>query len=118
MHSLSVGNVYKPQTHKGMLVYIGRKSSWHKAPYGALNLNVLGNPFEMITEAQRSTVCQQYDQWLHAEYWKEKQVYNAVQEIIKLLDINDITLLCFCHPKECHADNLRAFIYQIVDQSE
>ena len=64
-------------------VYIGRGSKW-------------GNPFKMRSEADRVSVCAQYEQWL------DEQLRNGGILISELAQLADKDLVCFCAPKQCH----------------
>lgn len=111
--SINIGNVYNKSTHHGILVYVGRASSFTKAPQGSVNFSILGNPFFMKDESKREEVCKAYSVWLRANYSKGGAIYNAVHDILERSRICELTLLCFCHPKACHADELSTFINEV-----
>lgn len=64
-------------------VYIGRGSKW-------------GNPFVMKTEADRVSVCAQYEKWL------DDQLHNGGITLTELAELDGKDLVCFCAPKQCH----------------
>ena len=111
--TIYVGNVYNRSTHKGTLIYVGRATSFNKAP-NSINLSILGNPFFMKDESQREEVCQKYKQWLRTEYDKKGSVHTAVTIILERSKKEDLTLLCFCHPRSCHAHVLHEFIWELL----
>ena len=81
------------------VVYIGRGSP-------------LGNPFHMHSESERDKVCELYQKYFD-NIVKEKSNQEFIQElrrIYKLAKAGDITLLCYCYPKRCHGETIKAFI--------
>jgi len=79
--------------------YVGRPSS-------------LGNPFIMKSEADRSKVIAKYKIWL----WKEicsgnPYVTRGLQDILwTVYSGEDVRLVCYCNPKACHADVIKACV--------
>ena len=74
----------------------------------------LGNPFILRREADRDLVCEQYTHWLRAEYRKHGSVYRALHRLAGLAKAGDLTLICSCAPKRCHADFIKTAIEAIV----
>lgn len=64
-------------------VYVGRPSKW-------------GNPFQLIAETFRHDVVIQYKEYL----LKNKKLMNDLHEL------RGKDLVCWCAPRECHADVL------------
>lgn len=94
----------------GAAVYVGRASSLSAAAakLGPLvNCAFLGNPFWMANESERNSVCEKYDEifpHLMAAH-KEKM------ERFKLwVQDKNVTLVCFCAPKRCHADTIKRWL--------
>jgi hypothetical protein len=76
-------------------VYVGRPSP-------------LGNPFILKKESDRSHILEQYRKYL----WEKIQARDEtiLQALSSLKD--DDTLICWCHPKPCHAEIIiRAYNY-------
>lgn len=65
-------------------VYVGRPSKF-------------GNPFAMVSEAERDHVCDAYETWLLAK----PELVAAAKHELKGKD-----LVCWCAPRRCHADTL------------
>ena len=83
---------------KGTYHYIGRGS-------------VLGNPFVIGKDGTREEVIQLYKRHL----WESIKSHDGgVFREINLLALTyhntDLTLGCFCYPKECHGDVIKACI--------
>lgn len=107
--------------------------------------SMLGNPFELIEESQRHTICMTYREWLWANHcqvqinpkarvsldkWTvrelkiaptfknptSEQVMLACDKIVSCLrEGRDIRLICWCHPKECHLDMLARYLGKRLD---
>lgn len=78
--------------------------------------SVLGNPFYMSNESMRDAVCDKY-QW----YFDKKVIENTddafmneLRRIYKLAKHNKVYLACWCAPKRCHAETIKAFIEQYL----
>lgn len=75
--------------------YVGRPSA-------------LGNPFVMKDESQRTTVCEQYHEWLSAAIKnRNPDVLRELNTIVSaMLNGEDCVLVCYCAPKRCHAESI------------
>lgn len=88
----------------------------------------LGNPYTMYKEEARDKVCNKYDhmfwytvkQYLRVvNYFGEGKIDKTDPFIDELKFIyytsinNDITLLCWCFPKRCHARTIKKFILML-----
>ena len=78
----------------GLLVYIGRRNrgGWPQSRWA--------NPFRIGSDDERARMVEQYDAWLHAP---EQADLLAVVPTLK-----GKALGCWCAPKPCHGDVLRA----------
>ena len=79
--------------------YVGRSMPGHIG-------SPLGNPFKLEREADRDQVLEQYRRWLRERYTKGDRA--VIGELDRLIGIarerGEITLLCWCAPKKCHAE--------------
>jgi hypothetical protein len=66
----------------------------------------LGNPFRLLREEDRDKVVDQYATWLDQQLHRgNPEVVQALGELYEALKRRgNITLLCFCAPKRCHAE--------------
>jgi hypothetical protein len=76
-------------------------NKYHRnAPPGAVYVgrpSVFGNPYQMNSEADRDTVCDNY----------ELMVRNRPDLVAQIKrELRGKDLVCFCAPKRCHADTL------------
>lgn len=84
----------------------------------------LGNPFHyMIStegETSRNYCIDKYREWLKDQMDTNPRVLEAV---LKLVDIyydngNKLELFCWCAPKRCHAEEVRAVVQKQIDAVE
>ena len=70
----------------------------------------LANPYRLKDESQRDTVIANYRKWLWAKI--KSQDPEVVAELHRLLDLarrpEGVCLLCWCAPKPCHGDVIKA----------
>lgn len=87
-------------------VYIGRANK-------RLNLvqSKFANPFPMKeqTEEERNRVVSEYRKWV----WQEVSSGNITKEDI--LALKDKKLVCYCAPKACHGDVLKALVEYVLN---
>ena len=84
------------------IVYIGRP-------------HVLGNPFVMVDESQRSAVIEKYRVWLRGEYRNKSKAYDALLSLAARVKAGEeIALECWCAPCPCHGDVIREAIEAII----
>ena len=73
----------------------------------------LGNIFYMSNEAQRDTVCNQYQKWFDTSVLVDKQVFSYT-ELIRLQSIYNkygkLNLFCWCTPKRCHGETIKKWL--------
>ena len=72
---------------------------------------ILGNKFYMKAEAYRNKVCDDYANWFNAKV--NNNDISVMQELNRILNIarnNDIALGCWCYPKRCHSETIKAWL--------
>ena len=79
------------------VVYIGRPS-------------VLGNPFVMTSEAQRTEVIAKYKVYFEKKMLGDMQFVKAVEWIVERARTHDVVLGCFCAPRACHGDVIKEYV--------
>ena len=86
------------RSHKGEGYYVGRPS-------------VLGNPYPMKDEKDRTEVIARYRVWLWAELKKNGVVADELHKLAaEYKDKGKLVLICWCHPKPCHAEIIAAAV--------
>lgn len=116
--TLLVGSIYKPETHIGKLLFVGRDSSFKKAPISSYDLSILGNPFPMEGKEDRDNACNKYKKWLEESYQSNPQIFKIINKLVKCYGSEkQYTLLCFCYPKRCHANEIINFILSILSHN-
>ena len=99
-------NVVNVKTYKGSGEYVGRSNSY----YG-LTGSVLANPENLKSEADRNANIARYAIWL-----KDKMKSDTPQkrEVLRLKTLwktsGELTLICWCAPRACHAEVIKRFI--------
>ena len=81
--------------------------------------SVLGNPFKMETEADRDMVCDAYDAWFREQIKAQNEA--ICNELFRLMDIaknGTLILGCFCAPKRCHGQTIKACLEQWIRQEK
>ena len=78
----------------------------------------LGNPYYMRDESKRDSVCDDYEEYFNAMMYTDNRFINEVNRICKLAETNDITLLCWCAPKRCHAETIKKYIEQKLEDEK
>ena len=87
----------------GIVIRVDRKS-------------VLGNPFYMHDESERDKVCDEYQTYFDKKVNEktDENFMNELRRIYKLAKHNKVYLACWCAPKRCHAETIKAFIEQYL----
>ncbi len=93
------------------VVHVSDRKLAHREYVGRGKGSVLGNPFKMRNEGEREQVVQKYRSWL----WRQIQLQNkeVIRELARLANLakrGDLELACWCKPKACHGDVLKACI--------
>lgn len=85
--------------------YVGRTN--HR--YG-LKGSPLGNPFELTKERYRDKVIDSYKAWINQ--FKNDGIMRVELERLKkkYRDTGELTLVCWCAPKRCHAEIIKEII--------
>lgn len=92
----------QPNTHRE---YCGRP--------GKGELGLLGNPFWMKDESQRNKCCDEFHTWFGLQMnINNGKIHQRVNELIEIAKTQDIELACFCSPKRCHTETIKAYIEQ------
>lgn len=92
------------KTHRGVGIYVGRPT-------------VLGNPFAIGKDGDRTEVIHKYRHWLWKEMQhKEGRVFQTLLNLTRIARTGNLTLVCWCHPEPCHADVLRACVEYLLGE--
>ena len=92
-----------------MSIVIGKK--WDAGAQYIGRGSPLGNPFVMKSEADRDAVCDQYQAWFDRKVKNgDERVMNELRRLYRLAKKGDLVLGCFCAPKRCHGETIKAFL--------
>ena len=89
-------HVENMKTYRGEGIYVGRKMP-------GVPGSVLGNPFRIGRDGTRDLVIAKYRRWLWDQINLKKEAYMELIRIAELARRGDVTLVCWCAPKLCHA---------------
>ena len=95
--------VVNKRDFKGDGIYVGRGKG-----------SVLGNPFEMKSEADRERVIGEYRVWLWEKVKEKGKVFDELVRIKRLAQQEDVYLVCWCKPKACHGDVIKSCVEWMV----
>jgi uncharacterized protein YeaO (DUF488 family) len=71
----------------------------------------LGNPFVMKKEADRDSVCDEYETWFYRQIQnRTPAVIAELERLHALAQTKPVKLICYCAPKRCHADTIAKFL--------
>lgn len=79
--------------------------------------SVLGNPFYMHNESYRDDVCDKYALYFEKKIAGEDVAF--INELCRLANIakkyGKLELFCWCAPKRCHAETIKSFLEQLIN---
>jgi len=76
---------------------------------------LMGNRYRMQLESERDTVCDLYERDLARDMESHGPMYNWCRGLaLELQSGTNIALMCWCAPKRCHADAIRAAVLNIL----
>lgn len=94
------------KNYKGDGTYVGRPSA-------------LGNPFEIGKHGNREEVIDKYRDWLEDGLSGDNPAMRLFANLYDHLVLNgEITLICWCAPKPCHADVIKEVLLEIWQELE
>ena len=79
--------------------------------------SVLGNPFFMKDESQRSKVCWQYEFYFRDKIEdKDPKFMTELSNLLKIYEeYGKLRLFCWCYPKKCHAETIRGYLISVIE---
>lgn len=96
-------------------LYIGRGQTRDNRMENAY----LGNPFKLNPNETRGSTLQKFKQWAWKEYNTNKTYKDKLDTIAeRIINGENIELVCFCKPNPCHGDILKDFIEWIIKQKQ
>ena len=103
--NIQIVNIREVHWDKGLnrineigIEYVGRPS-------------VLGNKFRILKDVPRARVIQKYKRWLWDKIKsRDKKVIDELTRLKAIAVSGELVLGCWCTPKACHADIIKAAI--------
>lgn len=79
---------------------------------------VLGNPYVVTTESKRGEMIAKYEVWLRDRMRTTNPVSNEIDRLVQhVLKGGTLSLECSCHPKQCHANVIKAVIEEELENT-
>ncbi len=79
----------------------------------------LGNPYKIGPDGDRDTVVEGYDAYARGKMKHDPQFSAAVAEIAKHVEAgNDVKLMCWCAPLNCHGRVVKKLVEEWLDEGE
>lgn len=102
-----IGNLHKGQEatlRHGVVVRCDRGHS------------VLCNPFRVTSEDKRNESCDRFQAYFDrkVQVKTDASFMNSLRQIYQLALQQDVTLACWCYPKRCHTQTIKAFLEQYL----
>lgn len=103
MGTLRVGHAKEVKKDNEVRLYVGRSSSLSRASDIDMSFAEFGNPYWMQDESKRQHVIDMYKTVI--ERVRNTERFQHFLRIVReLMDKEkDVVLVCWCHPKACHA---------------
>ena len=96
---ITIGN----KRHGDTGFYVGRPSP-------------LGNPFEISRKVTREQAIKLYEEWLRGRVEaKDPLVLRELARIWEAAVRGPVTLVCWCHPKPCHAEVVKKVLAESLE---
>lgn len=75
----------------------------------------VGNPFYMRDESQRDEVCDKYEAYFYKQLDYNSEFAMYLRKMLSALkQYGRIQLYCWCAPKRCHAETIKAWLEQQI----
>ena len=98
---------HKPATHD---IYCGRGSPMGN-PYSHME-----NTTALYKVDTREEAIEKYEPWFHKERMNNPTMYAYLNIMIdKAISGEDINLVCYCAPKDCHCRHIKTYVEEYVE---
>lgn len=96
--------VVNKRVHRGAGEYVGRPTA-------------LGNPFIVGVHGAQGECVEKFRVYLWDRIkQKDPVIMAALQRLVQLAKQGDVTLVCWCKPRACHADVIKAAVEWLIQQ--
>lgn len=93
-----------------MAVYVVNKKQFEGEGIYIGRPGILGNPFAIGRDGDRAEVIRKYRMWLWEQVKARGRVFAELLRIKRMAECGDVYLICWCAPKACHGDVVKACI--------
>lgn len=94
------------------MIYVVNKSNADVSGHNCIYVgrpSIFGNPFPLMREIDREMVLKKYEIWFKKNLLKRK-FKKALKNLEETAKNGDLYLVCWCHPKRCHADIIKRYL--------
>lgn len=82
----------------------------------------VGNPFNMINESRRDSVCDQYEKWFNEKWFVEETHSRTFFAYLQTLmaahrNYGKLRLFCWCAPLRCHGQTIKEYLEKYTLQA-
>jgi hypothetical protein len=74
----------------------------------------VGNPFYMSDESRRDEVCDKYEAYFNNPARHTSLFRYYLNDIIGTARNHNVALGCWCAPKRCHAETIKAYVEKVL----
>lgn len=105
MHSIRIINIkqHNLQRHNERHIKVDRETP-------------VGNPYHMRDESQRDLACDRYQEWFEIQMEQDNEFSRYINNILKIAREHNIALACWCAPKRCHAETIKKYLEQKLQE--
>lgn len=76
----------------------------------------LGNPYKLMKQSDRPRIREQYGVWLRHRMRSANPTRTMMESLLKMLQEGyDLELECSCAPNECHADEIKLVLNEMME---
>lgn len=79
--------------------------------------SLLGNPYYMQYEGQRDEVCDKYETYFKDKIKSDRKFIEELNTICEIAKSRNIALGCWCYPKRCHAETIKEYIENTLNET-
>ena len=98
--------MYKSRT----VIFIENKSTYSGTGIYAGRPSILGNPFSIGDDGTRTDVINKFKIYFYQRLESDLAFKKKLLELVDMSATQDLHLICWCAPKQCHTEVIKEFI--------
>ena len=107
------------------MIYIKNKKNYKGPGYYIGRPGPLGNPFSHlyyglgeIKVKSRDESVDRYNEWLECQLKSNTLAKKEIDKLVRIAELDDLTLICWCKPERCHGDIIKEVIEKILKEKD